>query len=225
MDVTARNGIGEDMRLTQIEEALARIPSVTAVRVVAGPGGRVAEVHVLAGRDRAPKQLVRDVQSVALANFGIEVDYRTVSVVQLDAPVVEGPVLDPLHPGSVPRPELLRITSEIAATYTEIRVHIKADGEEYIGAARGAASSGIGLVARAVVGAVEPLLANAGIDVEFADIVPAVTHSVTLVVLRLTSGRGEHVVSGSAVVRRDQNDAMARAALAAVNRLFASATA
>lgn len=223
MEVADLNAGAPDSRFTQVEEALTRIPSVTAVRIVPGPGGRVAEVHVLARRDRAPKQLVRDVQSVALASFGLEVDYRTVSVVQLDDPVVEGQ-FDTRPTGGAPRPELLRITSEIASTYTEIRVHISAEGEETVGSARGPASSGSGvaLVARAVVEAVQPLLSGAQIDVEHADVIQAGRHSVAMVVLRLSSARTDQIVSGSAVVRRDANDAMARAALAAVNRLLPS---
>src|SRR5438309_10750069 len=82
------NGEIAALDVEQIESALARIPSVTAARIVTGPAGRISEVHLLARRERAPKQLVRDVQSVALANFGVEVDYRTVSVVQLDEPEV-----------------------------------------------------------------------------------------------------------------------------------------
>src|SRR2546423_1945835 len=121
--------------MDEVESALARIPSVTAARVVTGPNGRVAEVHVLARRDRAPKQLVRDVQSVALTSFGIEVDYRTVSVVQLDDALVEGDGLS-----SSPRVALVRLTVDVSGHSTEVRVHLNAGGQELLGAARGPAS-------------------------------------------------------------------------------------
>jgi hypothetical protein len=68
---------------SEMERAVARIPGIQAVRVVA-EDERIAEVHVLASRARAPKQLVRDVQSVVLTNFGVDIDYRIVSVVQLE---------------------------------------------------------------------------------------------------------------------------------------------
>jgi hypothetical protein len=218
VDVTDLDNAPTGSRYSEVEDALTRIPSVTAVRIVPGTGDRIAEVHVLARRDRAPKQLVRDVQSVALASFGLEVDYRTVSVVQLDDPVVEGQLEG--KPAGAPRPELLRITSEVASTYVEIRVHIGSEGEELVGSARGPASGGVGLVARAVIQAIEPLLNGAGVDIEHADIVLTGVHNVALVVIRLVSPRSDQVVSGSAIVRRDPNDAMARAALAAVNRLL-----
>ena len=69
--------------LTEVEAELCRLPDVTAVRLVADPIGRPLELHVLAHAGKPAKQIVRDVQSVALASFGLEVDRRIVSVVQL----------------------------------------------------------------------------------------------------------------------------------------------
>src|SRR5919198_3109427 len=74
---------GERITTTDIEGVIARIPGVQAARVVIGAGGRLTEVHVLATQERGAKQLVRDVQSSLLARFGIDVDYRIISIVQL----------------------------------------------------------------------------------------------------------------------------------------------
>ena len=72
------------MDLTAVEDALRRIPEVRAARIVADDTGRPVEVHILATTGKAPKQLVRDVQSVAIASAGVEFDHRIVSVVQLE---------------------------------------------------------------------------------------------------------------------------------------------
>ncbi|MGZ4139982.1 MAG: hypothetical protein ACXVD8_08940 [Actinomycetota bacterium] len=204
--------------MEEVESALARIPSVTAARVVTGAGGKIAEVHVLARRDRSPKQLVRDVQSVALANFGVEIDYRTVSVVQLDDPLTEGEVQT-----SAPRVVLLRLSAEVGGHSSEIKVHLVSGGDELVGSSRGPASSGMRLVARAVIEAVRDLVGNHALDVDFAEVLSAGPYSVAVAILRMSSPRGDQVVSGSAVVRNDGNDAMARASLAALNRLISSA--
>lgn len=202
--------------MEDIESALARIPSVTAARVVTGPGGRIAEVHVLARRDRAPKQLVRDVQSVVLASFGLELDYRTVSVVQLDDPLIEGDL------AQQPRVALVRLASEVRGHLTEITVQVSAGGQEHMGKVSGPGSSGMRLVARAVVQAVDGLIGDSALDVDFADVLPAGENSVAVAVLRLATSKGDQVVSGSAVVRKDGNDAMARASLSALNRLLSA---
>jgi hypothetical protein len=209
---------GPRISIVEIESALSRIPSVTAARVVTGPSGRIAEVHVLAKRDRAPKQLVRDVQSVILASFGLDVDYRTVSVVQLDDPLTESDSIAP-HP----RVALLRLSSEVKGHSSEIRVHVSSAGEEHVGSVTGPASSGMRLVARAVVQAVLELVGDSALDVDYADVIPAGEYTVAVAVLRLATSKGDQVVSGSAVVRKDSNDAMARASLSALNRLLGTA--
>jgi len=202
----------------EIESALARIPSVTAARVVTASTGRIAEVHVLARRDRAPKQLVRDVQSVALATFGIEIDYRTVSVVQLDDPLVEGDTHE-----STPRVALVRLTADLAGNASDIKVQLSTGNEHLVGHCHGPASSSMRLVARAVVEAVTNLLGDSALEVEFAEVLSAGGYTVAIAILRLSSRKGDQVVSGSAVVRKDGNDAMARATLSALNRLLGNA--
>ena len=47
------------------------------------------EVHVLAGGVKPAKQVVRDVQSVAMAQFDLDIDHRIVSVVQIPDDSVE----------------------------------------------------------------------------------------------------------------------------------------
>jgi hypothetical protein len=206
------------LNIGEVESALARIPSVTAARIVTGQGGRIAEVHVLANRERAPKQVVRDVQSVALASFGLEVDYRTVSVVQLDEPLTEGDA----NPESKPRVALLRLSTEQTGHSSNVQIHLSVGGTELVGSAHGPASSGMRLVARAVVEALTPVVEDSALDVDYAEILSAGPYTVAVAVLRLATSKGDQVVSGSAVVRKDPNDAMARASLAALNRLIAS---
>jgi hypothetical protein len=74
------------VELAALEAELSRIPGVTATRVVLDESGAPSEIHVLATPDKPAKQVVRDVQSVALARFDLELDRRIVSVVQLDSP-------------------------------------------------------------------------------------------------------------------------------------------
>ncbi|MCA1833825.1 MAG: hypothetical protein ABR548_11330 [Actinomycetota bacterium] len=208
----------------EMEKAIARIPGIQAVRVVTS-GERVSEVHVLAGRARGPKQLVRDVQSVVLTNFGVEIDYRTVSVVQLEE---EPPNGDAVPTGEKkasvetprrPRAALSRIASETTGFDSDIRISLRVDEAETEGVARGPATSGLRLVAQAVIDALKDRLDASSVEVEFADVVMAGQRQVAIAVLRLLTGRGDHVVVGSAVLRRDPSDAMAKAALDAVNRL------
>ena len=86
--------MGADFR--ELEQEICRIPEVSAARIVVNEEGLPVEVHILAAPTKLAKQVVRDVQSVALAAFGVELDRRTISVVQLEgstlrlAPAPEG---------------------------------------------------------------------------------------------------------------------------------------
>lgn len=75
--------------LSKLEQDLLRVPGVRSARVI---GGDVpTEIHVVTTSKRSPKQVVRDVQSLAAAGFGIPIDHRIVSVVQLDDPPAAPP--------------------------------------------------------------------------------------------------------------------------------------
>lgn len=79
--------------LSKLEQDLLRVPGVRSARVI---GGDVpTEIHVVTTSKRSPKQVVRDVQSLAAAGFGIPIDHRIVSVVQLDDPPPAQPETQP----------------------------------------------------------------------------------------------------------------------------------
>ena len=69
-------------QLTRFQEDLQRIPGVKSARVVGTDAP--SEIHIIATVDRPAKQLVRDVQSLATAGFGLSIDHRIVSIVQLE---------------------------------------------------------------------------------------------------------------------------------------------
>ncbi|MEX0757763.1 MAG: hypothetical protein WD204_07415, partial [Acidimicrobiia bacterium] len=84
------------MDVKALESTIARIPGVENVRIVV-ENGRPREVHVLATPGKPAKQLVRDVQSVAMAAFDLDIDRRIISVVQIDGGDLSagvGPVVD-----------------------------------------------------------------------------------------------------------------------------------
>ena len=198
-----------------LEAVISRIPGVRAARVVAD-GNRISEVHVIAGVDRSPKQLVRDVQSVAKAALDIDVDYRTVSIVQLEDPT--DPV-SPLAARPSARMPLLRVSGSTTGQLASIEVVLREDDLEVVGRARGAAALTPMLVARATLDAYEPRLQGSVAEVDAVDRLMIGGREVAVVVARLASSVGERIVTGSALVGADVNDAIARATLDAVNRV------
>jgi hypothetical protein len=69
-------------QLQRLQEELQRIPAVQSARVIGND--QPSEIHIVATGERSAKQLVRDVQSLSAAGFGMTIDHRIVSIVQLE---------------------------------------------------------------------------------------------------------------------------------------------
>jgi hypothetical protein len=147
----------EGIDLTEVEREICRLPDVSVVRIVADATGRVTEVHVVAHEGKHPKQIVRDVQSVALASFDLEIDRRVVSVVQLGAED-EGAAREHVC-GDVVRPAVTGITAESSGVRSLVRVTLTRDGDEVVGHAEGsiATTARYRLVANATIDALRKL--------------------------------------------------------------------
>lgn len=213
----------------EVEREICRLPDVEIVRIVADHAGRVTEVHVVAHGTKHPKQIARDVQSVALASFGIELDRRTISVVQLGDGDGE-PEIDTatdadradLRDGGSPRPSIERVTVQTAGVRADVTVGLRLGDHEAQGHAEGsvAAATRHRLVARAAIDALRALVPDAdALDVDGAQILRVGSYDVAVVTLVHVATRSEQVLSGSAMVTRGHDtQAVVRAVLDATNR-------
>lgn len=232
----------------EFEEALRQVPGIRAASVVTGPDAKPTEVHVLAAPGKPAKQVVRDVQSVAMAQFDLDLDHRIVSVVQIGdtaiaasvtAAVAEagGPTISVVPDLGfdeddeseteaeqvTPRPALTAISVRTTDGETEVTVKVTIDATEFTGVATGpgAPIHRPRIVAQATLNSLTELL---GINshVESAQLVEIGLREVAITVLTLSIPRlGEQVLCGSALVRGDSEDAVTRSVLAAVNRRLA----
>lgn len=211
--------------LPELEDALRQIPGVRAASVVTGPDATPTEVHVLALPGKAAKQVVRDVQSLSMARFDIDIDHRIVSVVQIgDAETQEAPVA--LLGGdneSAPRPSIAAIAVRTSSGMSEVGVTLAAGDLLFEGTAKGPSGSNhrTRLIAAATVDAVRELLGQP-CEVESAVICNAADREVALSVLTVMVPRvGNQLLTGSALVRDDEADAVVRSVLSALNRQLA----
>lgn len=206
-----------------LEDSLRQIAGVRAVSVVTGPDARPTEVHVLTSPGKAPKQVVRDVQSLALAQHEIDIDHRIVSVVQIgesDLEIVSDP--EAVIPGAdgPPRPAVGAIGVRTSRGECHVEVTLVAGDDTFTGSALGptSASARSRVVAAATLAALKDLL-GLRCEVDSAQVVAAGSREVALTVLTLSVPRsGDQVLTGSAPVRGDVADAVARSVLDALNR-------
>lgn len=71
---------GSVLPIAKAEELLATLPGVIAARIVADEKGAVGEIHVLTTPELTPKQTVRNIESALVAQLGMKVDHRKISV-------------------------------------------------------------------------------------------------------------------------------------------------
>lgn len=212
-----------EIDLIAIEQELCRIPEIRATRIVE-EGGRPVEVHVLATPDKGAKQLVRDIQSVAMASFGVDLDRRIISVVQLEdgiAPSIHG-TDERATDQSGPRIVVDSVNATKNGLDASVEVVLLSGESRAIGRAEGsvATSATLRLVAQATLTALRQLEGNATrVDIETASVVRFGDRAIAVVSAVLVVPPYEEIVSGSAIVRlAGEHDAMARAVLDATNR-------
>lgn len=221
VDLTAppvRTDLHDPGQRTAVERALTTVPGVLGARLVPGFERQVDELHVLTSLDKAPKQAVRDIQTVLMARFGVPTDHRVISVVQLDEQKVGGPAAS-------------RVTIDhIAMTHAGLEVRAEValrDGETaLVGTGEGPATPAgrNRAVGRATLDAVRSLLGEGHVvELEGTDITGVLGRQVAISVVQFRAARGEHTVAGSALVRDATEDAIARSVLDALNRTIAEA--
>ncbi len=197
----------------ELEETLTRMDSVDAARVV-NQGSTITELHVIAAAEKPAKQVVRDVQSLAMARFGVSIDHRVISVVQISP--------HQLEIASGARAALMRVDESPNGTRTTIEVTLRHEDEEHVGSATGPAviSARHRLVGEATINAVEQTFPSMPpIALDAISITPVGQNNVVVAVVVSAGNRGsENINVGSAVVLNDPDDASVKAVLNALNR-------
>jgi hypothetical protein len=195
--------------ITDLEDAIAQLPKVRGVRVVASEK-EIEEIHVISAKDILPKALVRDIISLLFVRFGVRVDRRCLSIVQSD----EEP-----RP-QVGRPVIVGVTQTHVGDDIQTSVELHSGRQLVLGANTVPASEGDlrggGL---ALVNAVENLIGRRRvIDLDDVKLVGMKDRELVIVLVTWHGARADESFVGSALSERSPAAAAARATLDAINR-------
>lgn len=197
-----------------IETTVGSLKGVLSVRAVPASDGSVEELHVLADGDRAPKQIVRDVESALMAQYGLELDHKVISVAQTQS--------GKQFRFNESRLKFSDVAISLNGTRAEATVRLSRNGDVYTGNAVGHSStqSQYRLVATATLEALERCRGTEGtLVVEDLDwSVTLLGKNVVLALVNMITPRGEEYLTGSAIVKQDLWKAVVNATLDAVNR-------
>lgn len=209
------SGVPDEVDLTRLEQELVRVPGIRSARVKGN--GSPSEIHIVATKERSPKQLVRDVQSLASAGFDMPIDHRIVSVVQLEDSDADVSV------AATRRPVLDRVVVVSKGGLAWIKVVLQwPDGEttEGLSTAERSREARARAATVAALRALQPAFDKSEAQVEIRHVLLQSVGSEENVLVRGTySGHdGDIDVSGSAVIHDDVSTAAVHSVLHALNR-------
>ena len=228
---------GSVLPLKKAEELLQSLHDVVSAKIVSDSTGGGEAMHLLVTGERAtPKQIVRNVESALMAQLGMKVDHRKISVATtMMRPPTLGSV--PVMPAALeaetkksgPQAEPSR-TRGLYFEDVEVRgsrakgsackVTLRRGDERFVGEAEGYESdrSRVELSARATLAAIQLGESELNLQLEGAKVVTAFDRELVLVGVVVRRGRNSMLLTGSCEVRDSAETASALAVLNATNR-------
>lgn len=121
---------------SELDKLMSSLSGVMAARTVLNADDEIVEIHILSDLTKSPKQLVRDIQSAIMAAFGIEIDYKLISVAQVNSNMVV-PVIS-----AEPRLTIRKIMISLDSTNLETTVVLGHGDKTFEGSSKGPLTSG-----------------------------------------------------------------------------------
>ena len=209
--------------LKRVERLLTVLDGVKSVRIVADGSGGIDEVHVLGGPDLGPKQIVRNIESALLAEFGLQIDHRKISVARVtgvDIATTDEP--EPVPDQAAERFQLDAFQMERkAGKHATARVSLIDGDKKFTGVADGPdfAKSRLEITAVALLKALEEALeGRLTLSLEGVSKVDAVGRSMVVAVVYASAGRKSVSLAGVAKISDSPEEAAIEACLHATNR-------
>lgn len=204
---------------------IASLAGVLSTRIVAAKSGEIEEVHVLVTAEVQPKQVVRNVESALMAQLGLKVDHRKISVAQ----TAEVRPLEVLEQSAVAEAASRRklvfadlVVESPRPRRVKVRVMLRKGDAVSEGVEEGVdeARSRVQLAARATVKAMEQELVDAGVVLEGVRVVDAFDRRICLAAVHGVGGRSSQLLVGTCEVKESAEQAAVLAVLDATNRWY-----
>ncbi|MBI4420564.1 MAG: hypothetical protein HY560_07030 [Gemmatimonadetes bacterium] len=210
--------------IKRAENLIASLTGVLSARVVVTPLGEISEIHVLTQSDVQPKQVVRNIESALMAQLGIKIDHRKISVAQTaDVRPIEALQQEAIaarasqrivvfrglevRPSDRPQRVLVRVKLAFGERETEA---------EELGT--DTTRNRVEAAARAAATCLDDLLPDNSIALEGASIIDAFDRKFVLVAVHGLGGREAQLLTGTCEIRESAERSAVLAVLDATNR-------
>lgn len=223
---------GSVLPLQRAEELIATLKDVVSARITATENGSVDAIHVLVTGDTPAKAVVRNIESALMAQLGLKVDHRKISVaattrrpVTGEQPIVEAPSAPRAGIGRPVYFEDVELRGSRARGVT-CKVTLRIGAEQFAGEAEETVQSDrsrVDVSARAALMALSLAGPTGGIfSLEGAKLITAFEREFVFAAVMARSGREQVLLTGSAEVRDSAETAAVLAVLDATNRWMAT---
>ncbi|AOT70012.1 hypothetical protein [Geosporobacter ferrireducens] len=195
-----------------MEEIINQMPSVISSKIVMGESQEIEEIHVLASSNRSAKQISRDIQSALTAKFQCKIDHKKISVAQIDFQDEKE---------QMSRFRIAAIGYSVLGNMAEVKVSLQKGEQQVEGTSKGTNSKNniYRLTANATLNCVHELFAiDDTFIIEDIEKIQIAKREVIIAAVSFITGYGEEMLVGSAVVRKDEYEAIVKATLDAINR-------
>jgi len=191
-----------------------KLPGVQACRMLE-ENGLPREIHILADDSRSPKQIARDVQSALMAQFGLYIDHRVISIAQIPCAFSAGK-------NALAGPSRLvcdRLSLSMNKREAEATVHLSLGDQAFQGIAQGRLAEKQRVIALAAANAINHFLS----DDTFVRITETGStmldgRRVMLASVAMENPYGAEYLVGAAFEKEDADSAVVHAVLDAINR-------
>ncbi|MBX3173542.1 MAG: hypothetical protein KF709_03975 [Gemmatimonadaceae bacterium] len=219
--------------MQRAEELIASLQDVVSVRITANQTGSIDAIHVLVAGDTPAKSVVRNIESALMAQLGLRVDHRKISV----AATARRPT--PTETQVIDAATTAAVKAHARAIYFEdvevrgsrargvtCRVTLRVGAEQYVGEAEEGMQSDrsrVDVAARAALTALATAGAMAGVfSLEGVKTITAFDREFVFAGVVARDGRESQLLTGSCEVKESAETAAVLAVLDATNRWVTS---
>ncbi|HEX9580524.1 MAG TPA: hypothetical protein VF970_05400 [Gemmatimonadales bacterium] len=210
--------------IKRAENLISSLTGVLSARVVVSPLGEVTEIHVLTLSDVQAKQVVRNIESALMAQLGLKIDHRKISVAQTaDVRPIQQLQDDAVRSRAMRRVVTfkgLEVRPADRPQRVMISVRLAFEDREHESKEMGTDTprNRVETAARAAAACLDELLADNSIALEGATIIEAFERRFVMAAVHGLGGREAQLLTGTCEIRESAERSAVLAVLDATNR-------
>ena len=206
------NTLEQERLRNEISSLVCQLQGVLSTHVSFNGKDEIDEIHVLANFDRAPKQIVRDIESILVTKRGLRFDHKKISVAQIQG--------DSTATREAFRIQFVSVGVSVSGLQSKVAVELMQNGVSSVGVAEGprSESNQMRLIVEATLHAVRNFLNPDHTLVLERMKVIAEEKDIIVVTITALTPRDERKLIGCAFSEGDRNRTVVFATLDALNR-------